>query len=84
MKMCMKDLVSISVFVLKILNNNCILTSVKGHNSLAKMTIYDPNIDIVNVNVFTKFGLNKSICSQNIETRRPMVLSMIDTHGLLY
>ena len=84
MKMCMKDLVSISVFVLKILNKNCTLTSVKGHNSLAKMTIYDPNIDIVNDNVFTKFGLNKSIHSQNIETRGPMVLSMIDTHGLLY
>ena len=32
-----------------------------------KMTIYNPNIDLVNDNVYTNFGLNKSICSQNIE-----------------
>ena len=30
------------------------------------MTIYIPNIDLVNDNVYTKFGLNKSIRSQDI------------------
>ena len=29
------------------------------------MTIYNPNIDLVNDNVYTKFGLNKSIRSQD-------------------
>ena len=44
----------------------------KGHNSvtnLQKMTIYDPNVDLVNDNVNTKFGLDKSICSQVIEQK---------------
>ena len=31
------------------------------------MTIYNPNIDLVNENVYTKFGLNESIRSQDIE-----------------
>ena len=31
------------------------------------MMINYPNIDIVNDNMYTKFGLNKSICSQDIE-----------------
>ena len=46
--------------------------SSKGHNSVAnlrKMTIYNPNIDLVNDNVYTTFGLNKSICSQDIEQK---------------
>ena len=33
------------------------------------MTIYNPNIDRVNDNVYTKFGLNKSILSQDIEQK---------------
>ena len=31
------------------------------------MTIYNPNIELVNDNVYIKFGLNKSIRSQDIE-----------------
>ena len=31
------------------------------------MMIYNPNVDLVNDNVYTKFGLNKSIHSQDIE-----------------
>ena len=31
------------------------------------MSIYNPNEDLVNDNVYTKFGLNKSIWSQDIE-----------------
>ena len=45
------------------------MTSIKGRNSVAnlrKMRIYNPNVDLVNDNVYTKFGLNKSIWSQNI------------------
>ena len=33
------------------------------------MTVYNPNIDLVNDNVYTKFGLNKSIRSQDIEKK---------------
>ena len=46
--------------------------SIKGHNSVAhlrKMTIYNPNVDLVNDNVYTKFGLNMSIPSQDIEQK---------------
>ena len=31
------------------------------------MRIYNPNVDLVNDDVYTKFGLNKSIPSQDIE-----------------
>ena len=31
------------------------------------MMIYYPDVDLVNDNVYTKFGLNKSIGSQDIE-----------------
>ena len=43
-----------------------ILTSVKGCNSVAnlkKMTLYNPNVDLVKDNVYTKFGLILSINS---------------------
>ena len=36
-----------------------ILTSIKGHNSVAnlrKMKLYNPNIDLINDNVHTKYG----------------------------
>ena len=38
---------------------NEILTSIKGHNSVAnlqKSVLYTLNIDVINVNVYTKFG----------------------------
>ena len=41
--------------------------SIKGHNSLVnlrKTKIYITNVDLVNDNVYTKFGLNLSILSQ--------------------
>ena len=47
-----------------------ILESIKGHNSVAnlrKTTIYNTNIDLVNDDVYTKFGLILSIRSQDIE-----------------
>ena len=48
------------------------MTSIKGHNSvvnLRKMMIYNPDVDLVNDNVNTKFGLNKSTWSQDIEQK---------------
>ena len=46
-------------FVLKILSGNEILTSIKGRNSvvnLRNLTLYNPNLDIIYVNVYTQFG----------------------------
>ena len=42
----------------------------KGHNSVAnlpKTTIYNNDVDFVNDDVYTKFGLILSIHSQDIE-----------------
>ena len=46
--------------------------SIKGRNSVAnlrKTTIYITDIDLVNDNVYTKFGLNWSIRFQDIEQK---------------
>ena len=72
MMMCIQNLVSFCQFVLKILSKNQILTSIKGSNSvvnLRKTKIYNTNIDLVNDNVYTKFGLNLFILSQDIEQK---------------
>ena len=68
--MCIQNLVSFCLFVLKILSKNRILTSIKGINSVAnlqKTKIYNTDIDLVNDNVYTKFGLILLIRSQDIE-----------------
>ena len=67
---CIPNLVKICQFILKILSGNDRLTSVKGCNSvvnLRKTKIYNTNVDLVNDNVYTKFGLILSIRSQDIE-----------------
>ena len=73
MMMCMQNLVLFWQFVLKILSKNRILTSIKNSNSVAnlqkKTKIYKTNIDLVNDNVFTKFGLILSIRSPDIEPK---------------
>ena len=54
------------------LGKNQILMSIKGRNSVAnlrKTTIYNTNVDLVNDNVYTKFGLNRSIRFQDIEQK---------------
>ena len=46
--------------------------SIKGHNSivnLRKTNIYITNVDLVNDYVYTKFGLNLSIRSQDMEQK---------------
>ena len=72
MIMCLQSLVSFCQFVLKILSKNQILISIKGRNSVAnllKTMIYNTNVDLVNDNVYTKFGLNRSILFQDIEQK---------------
>ena len=64
MMMCIQNLVSFCQFVLNV--------SIKGSNSVAnlrKKTIYNTNIDLVNHNVYTKFGLDLFILSQDIEQK---------------
>ena len=70
MIMCIHNLVTFCQFVLKILSKNQILTSIKDRNSVAnlrKTIIYNTNVDLVNDDVYTKFGLILSIRSQDIE-----------------
>ena len=70
--MCLQSLVSFCQFVPKILSKNQILTSIKGRNSvtnLQKAMIYNTKIDLVNENVYTKFGLNRSIRFRDIEQK---------------
>ena len=72
MIMCLQNLVSFCQFVLKILSKNHILISIKGRNSVAnlrKTMNYNTNVDLVNDNVYTKFGLNRSIRFQDIERK---------------
>ena len=67
-----QTLVKFCPFVLKILSGNKTLTLVKGHNSiinLRKMTGNSPNLDIVNMNAYIKFGEILLICSQDIEKK---------------
>ena len=47
-------------FVLKILNGNEILTSLKGHNcviNLQKLTHNNPDLGLANINAYAKFIL---------------------------
>ena len=72
MKMGIQNLVSFCQFILKILSKNQILTSIKHRNSVAILRktatcIYDTNVDLVDDDVYTKFGLILSIRSQGIE-----------------
>ena len=72
MMMFIQNLVLFCQLVLKTLNKNQILTSIKGRNSVAnlrKTKIYNNNVGLVNDNVFTKFGLILSIRSQEIEQK---------------
>ena len=58
-KKSQQSLVKFCLLVLKILSGNEILTSIEGRNSVANLrnlTLYNPNLDNINVNVYTKFG----------------------------
>ena len=70
MMMCIQNLVLFCHFFLKIFSKTQILASIKGRNSVAKKTkIYNTNLDLVNVIVYTNFGLILSIRSQDIEQK---------------
>ena len=72
MIMCLQSLFSFCQFVLKILSKHQILTSIKGRNSVAnlrKTMIFNTNKDLVNDNVYTKFGLIRSIRFRDIEQK---------------
>ena len=73
MLMCIQNLVGFCKFVLTILSGNEILTSIKGRNSvkiLRKMMGNNPKLDLVNVDVQTKFVRILSIRSQDIEQKQ--------------
>ena len=73
MLMCIQNLVRFCRFVLEILSGNEILTSIKGRNSvkiLRKMTGNNPKLDLVNLDMHTKFGQILSISSQDIEQKQ--------------
>ena len=70
MVMCIQNLVSFCQFVLKTLSKKQILTSIKGRKPIANLLNNDiTNVDLVNDNGYTEFGLILSIRSQDIEQK---------------
>ena len=70
MTMCIQNFVKFCPFILKIWSKNLILESIKGRHSVAnlrKTNDLHTNVDLVNDDVYTKFGLILSIRSQDIE-----------------
>ena len=69
--MCIQNLITFCPFILKLWSKNQILESIKGRNSVANFqkTIYNTKKDLVNDDVYTKFGLILSIRSQDIEQK---------------
>ena len=68
----MMGIQNLVLFCQLVLKKNQILTSIKGRNSVAnlrKTKIYNTYVDLVNGDVYTKFGLNLSIRSQDIEQK---------------
>ena len=68
----MMSIQNLVLFCQSVLKKNQILTSIKGRKSVAnlqKTKIYNTYVDLVNDNVYTKFGLNLSIRSQDIEQK---------------
>ena len=73
MLMCIQNLVRFCQFILKILSRNEILTSIKGRNSIKisqKMMGNNPKLDLVNVDVHTKFGQILVFRSQDIDRKQ--------------
>ena len=68
----MMSIQNLVLFCQLVLKKNQILTSIEGRNSVANLRItkiYITNVDLVNDNVYTKFGLNLFIRSQDIEQK---------------
>ena len=69
----MQNLTKFHQFVLKILSGNEILTSIKEHNSVINVRILtrkNPNLDLVNIDAYLRFGQIPSIRSIDIERKR--------------
>ena len=65
----MMSIQNLVLFCQLVLKKNQILTSIKSRNSVAnlrKTNIHNTNVELVNDNVYTKFGLNLSIRFQDI------------------
>ena len=70
--MHIQNLIEIHKLIYKILSINKILTLIKGHNSAKnwqKIMCIRYNMDLVFINVYTKFYQNSSICSEDIEEK---------------
>ena len=70
MIMCIQNLFKFCPFILKIWSKNLILESIKGRNSVANLRKNNDSqyyVDLVNDDVYTKFGLILSFPSQDIE-----------------
>ena len=70
MVISIQNLVPFCQFFLETLSKNQIMIWIKGCNSVAKFrkkTIYNTNIDLVNDDVYTIFGLILLIGSQDID-----------------
>ena len=60
-------------FVIYVFRGHEILAYIKGHNSginVRKIMCNNLNLDLVNMNSYTKFGEILSICSQDIEWKQ--------------
>ena len=71
--MHLQNLIKIHQLVHMILSINEILTSIKGCNSVEneqKILFNHPNINLVNINAYTKFDQNPQINSQAIEHKQ--------------
>ena len=70
--MSIQNLVKFCPFILKIKSKNQSLMAIKSRNSftnLRKTKLYNTDVDLVNDNVYTIFGLNLSIRSQDMEQK---------------
>ena len=68
----MMSIQNLVLFCQLVLKKNQILKSIKVRNSVAnlrKTKIYNTNVDLVNDNLYSKFGLNLSIRSQDIKQK---------------
>ena len=76
MLMCIQNLVRFGQYVLKLLSRNETLTSIKGLNSVKSLRKVTGNkLDLVDVDVHTKFGQILSIGSQNIKPKQNSVVN---------
>ena len=74
----MMSIQSLVLFFQLVLKKNQILTSIKGRNSVAnlrKTKIYNTTVDLVDDDVYTKFGLNLSIRSLKILSKSQILTS---------